>query len=317
MSLLELYDLDGTLTTTDAIGALEGRHDDEVFHYIVAAAEFIGRELGLPIQEAFQEIRRILISQVFPARAKPEFWGTFPASDGTKIPISPAVDHYLLTAQAVRVFLEKRLQQENPGSEAFRKIQEFLATDWEYPLFKFASDISLPYGHLDDDAIGVLQQRLGSNALAAIFTNSSIERAEALLRKAGLQARIEKDGITRGKIGVMGNAMKFQVDPSLPEGPDTHIDLLPFWMDIKLDLRRRVYREKVEALMRTLGTTEIFMATDIPEIDLYPLRAWFGHSAILAMKTNPSSAPESITAAQALLNAKISPQLSELTRDLP
>ena len=64
--------------------------------------------------------------------------------------------------------------------------------------------------------------------------------------------------------------------------------------------------------MEEAGTSQVFMASDIPELDHYPLQAWYGERARLAMKINPTSAPESIAAFEGLISGRASENLAEL-----
>lgn len=319
MSLLELYDADGTLNTIDIEHALDGAHDDEVSRYLVAASEFIAEKTTIPQSHVHAELGRIIRDTVFPRRTELQYWATFPTADKQgSMPIAPAVDHFLLVAGAAREFLARALSDAPVGSETARKIEEFSSSPWAYPLFKHASDASLLYASMDDDAIAAIDERLSRNALAALFSNSSTVKAVTLLSRGGFGKFITADGrIERGKIAAIGNGEKFQVDASVSAIPSSSVDLRPFGLPVELDLRREAYRKKVAILIAQTGAKEIFMASDIPEMDLYPLRAWYGELAHLAMKTNPTSAPESINAARELLHAQISSQLSELTRDLP
>lgn len=308
---LELYDLDGTMNRIDVLAALEGQSNDEVQHYIVAAAEYVAEKVGLSTDEVFVGIKTAMLVEVFPNRAKFENWASFPAADKTPVKVTPAVDHFLLMARAVEVFLQNRLSQEgDKENELTRKIKDFLAQSWGYPLFAHASEVALPHSHLSEDACSVIEDRLRAQALAVIFTNSSTSKAVALLKKAGFGDRISVGAVERGKIGAIGGAAKFQVDTSLP--PD-EIDLAEFYgPGAVLDLRRRLFREGVDNLMQATGANRVAMFTDVPELDSYPLNRWYGDRAIHGMKTNPVSAPEGIAAARQLLRAAISDDLSEL-----
>ncbi len=313
---LELYDLDGTMIDIDVERGLDKQSNDEVQHYFIAAAQFVADQTGLDADEVFEGMKVAMLGDIFPNRAKFENWASFPAIDKTPVKVTPAVDHYLLTPRAIELFLNRRLaqeQQEDQQSPVVTKIREFLAEDWKFSLYSFASEASLPHSHISEDAIAVIEDRLRNNALATVFTNSSAAKAETLLAKAGFFGeRFVSGNVERGKIGAIGGAAKFEVDTSL-SSDRALLDLSNFYgEEVILDLRRRRFRERVDGLLSSTGAERIFMATDIPELDLYPLRAWYGDRIINAMKTNQASAPESIAAARALLNARISDKLSDL-----
>lgn len=308
---LELYDLDGTMNEIDVLAALEGQSNDEVQHYIVAAAEYVAEKVGLSTDEVFVGIKTAMLLEVFPNRAKFENWASFPAADKTPVKITPAVDHFLLTARAVEVFLQKRLSQEcTKDNDLTRKIKAFLESNWGYPLFAHASEAALPHSHLSEDACSVIEDRLRAQALAAIFTNSSTAKAVTLLKKAGFGDRISVGAVERGKIGAIGGAAKFQVDTALSRD---EIDLSYYYgQGAVVDLRRRLFREGVDNLMQATGANRVAMFTDVPELDLYPLARWYEGRVLCAMKTNPVSAPEGIAAARQVLRGAISDKLSDL-----
>lgn len=178
-------------------------------------------------------------------------------------------------------------------------------------MFAYASNASLSHTSMEQDAINALEERVRNNALIAIFTNSSPEKARDMLTRAGFGSRIINDSVEAGKIGAIGYGKKWWVDTSLPTD---NVDLSRYFKpdQINLDLRRGEYKKKVDALMAHTGANKVAMFTDIPELDSYPLRAWYGDRALLGMKTNPVSAEESIHAASEILNMEISNKLSVL-----
>lgn len=316
--VLELYDLDGTMNDIDVESGLAGESGDEVQYYFIAAAEFVAEKTGLSADEVFGGMKVAMLGDVFSDRAKWENWASFPAVNKSPVRVAPAVDHYLLTPRALEVFLNKRLIQEGDlDNELTRSIKGFLASNWKYPLYVHASEVSLPHSHVNDDALRVIEDRLRKNALATVFTNSSAAKAEDLLRRAGFGNRVVSGSVERGKIGVIGGAAKYEVDHSLAVDGRAQIDLSDFYgPGTVLDLRRKRYQDRVAALMSSTGARRVAMFTDIPELDSYPLQAWYGDKAIHGMKTNQSSAPESVNAAQELLGAKVSAKLSDLVVDL-
>ncbi len=312
---LELYDVDGTLNTIDVLAALEGRGGLEIQHYLIAAADLVAEKTGLPQTEVFDGIKAAIL-EIFPNRMNARYWGKFPATDGMLVPICPAVDYYLLVPPAIELFLKSRLAEETDEA-AKTKINTFLRSSWRYPLYKAGSAAASPYEHIEGDAVGVLEGRLRKNALLALITNSATDKVIALLRRAGFERYIKLDGVERGRIGVVGDAKKFQVDVSIPRSPTSHFDLYGCGSHpVEIDLRRTTYRRRVAGLMAQCGAEEVFMATDIPELDAYPLEAWYGNHAMHGMKINPTSAPQSIVAAAINLRARISDRLADLVRDL-
>lgn len=314
---LHLVDLDGTVNDIDIRLAFERRGSPEVAAYIHGAAKFVSERTGLPEEEVLTGLKQTILHDVLPYRTQYDYWGTFPMSDGRPAKICPAVDHYLLMYAAVPIFLWRRILEEDARSDTVARIYAFLDSNWKYPLFSFASDCALPHAEIEADAVGALQEILRRNEFVAIVTNSSTRKAEDLLKQAGFGDRLEVGGVSRGKIGVMGDAMKFQIDPNLPKDGQI-IDLSGYFgfPEAKVDNRRRVFRTRMRQLFTAVGAGEIIVYSDIPELDNYPLAAEFGERARHGMKLNPTSVDASVDAAMAVLYAATSRKLSELVKKL-
>jgi hypothetical protein len=320
---LELVDLDGTTNTLDIKKVLEENIEGEILAYLRAAGEFVARgiwpEQGEPSDgfkcEVFDGIKEAILTEVYPNRARLKYWGTFPMGDDIVLPVTPAVDHMQVTKPAVTLYLNQRLATEEDGSPLARRITEFLSTSWGFGMFKHASAESLPHTHIEDSAAAAIEERIRRNALIAIFTNSSPEKAVKMLTGAGFGDRIVEASVKRGGIGAIGNGKKWLVDTNQPEAL---VDLSEYYSPdrILLDIRREAYRVAVEELMTAHGADKVAMFTDIPELDSYPLRAWYGDRALLGMKTNPMSAEESINAAIGILKAAVDSNLGRLMNQL-
>lgn len=313
--------MDGTCNNFDVQAVLDGKEGSpEVVAYLEAAASFVrNRFPDLSEEEIYDGIKEAM-QQVLPNRSKTDYWGTFPDANNGRKRICPAVDHYLLTPHAVALYLK---QKKDEDKALQKKIDAFLKDDgWMYPLYKYCSAASLPHASIDEDAIGVLDARLTREALVTIFTNSSTEKAYTLLAKAGFSDRIQIGGVRRGKIGAIGDGLKFQVDENWERESKgkfgDRIDLSEFFGEAEaiVDLRRRNFHRVVASLMDSSGASQVWMASDIAELDLYPLANWSELNPGVAMRTNPTSSPESIRGAQELLKATTGKHLSDLTRDL-
>ncbi len=322
--VLELFDLDGTCNEEDLGAVCEGRDmPPEIEAYLIAAAEFLNQKLGISTEIALSGIKEE-IKEVFPKRSKHEFWGTFPSANGQSMRICPAVDHYLLTPHAVEAFLNSLLATETPQGVLSQKIQDFFRQDWRYPLYKFCSAASLPYASIDPDAVGVLESRMSRGALAAIFTNSATSKAEDMLDRVGIKAdRRVINGVERGKIGVIGNGRKFEVDtewsePNISKRFGDHLDLSSAFGEpgVVIDLRRRHFHRTTSDLMESSGARSVWMASDIAELDLFPLMNWRDLNPRVVMRTNSTSSQESIGATCSLLNARVGHSLSSISDDL-
>ncbi len=321
---LELYDLDGTCNDEDMGAVCEGKESSqEIEIYLVAAATFVDETLDIGKDEVLRGIKS-QIPLIFPRRSEHGFWGTFPSATGEKTKICPAVDHFLLTPLAIEGFLKLLLAQERPESVLAQKVNSFLASDWRYPLYKYCSNLSLPYASIDEDAIGVLESRMSRGALPAIFTNSTPDKAQTMLEKAGIGSRnIVLNRVERGKIGVIGNGRKFEVNRnwvgSLSDNlPNQHLDLSDYFGEegVVVDLRRQHFYETVFALMGQAGVGKVWMASDIPELDLFPLMNWRNLNPRVAMRVNSTSSAASIRALQAIHSVNIGRTLSKISSDL-
>lgn len=314
--LLELYDLDGTLTTIDIHASLEGRGGKEVLEYVVAAAEHVAQKTDLPTGEVFDGIKAAIIG-IFPDRMKAEHWAVFPASDKSPKKIFPAADHFILVQAAVMRFLQERLNKEGRESESGKRIAEFLESSWINSMYQHANAASVPHAEMDEDAVWAVEKRLRAGALAAVISNSSTDKVNRLLSRAGFGDYIVQDRVEAGKIGAIGNAKKWLVDVDVPETEENVVDLSAFGLPVKLDLRRKFFQDRVKTLMTEAGAERVFMATDIPELDSFPLEVAFGRGQVQhGIKVNPTGTPESIEAARVLLGAKISTRFSELVDTL-
>lgn len=292
----DLFDADGTLNEIDIEGALAGRPGtEEVQYYFRAAVRFAAEKTGISRGEVDERLRALILGEVFPQRAHPDFWGKLQADR----PTSPAVDHFLLIEAAVR-----RLHpvfNATPG----------LTTE----LYRAASGAAHKHAAIDDDAKGILDDLLTQNRIVGITTNSSTKKIDDMLIKAGLERFILHDHLAPGRIGVIGDAFKFAVDESMPDSPKEHLDLsLYYGAGIQLDLRRKVFRERVKQACTEAGITEVRYISDIPELDLYPMHAEFGDRLRCAMKWNPTSSDETAEAVRAVLNAPVGTQLSRLVK---
>lgn len=308
---LELYDLDGTLNAIDVPGALEGRGSAEVRLYLEAAARYMaGKIPSLHVEDIFEGIKAGM-KEVFPNRAKLSHWASFPNTQKTRLPICPAVDHFLLTPHAIRAYLS-----------TCEEAKDFLASNWEYDLYKFCSTETLPHAEIDDDARGALDTRLTQEAMMVVLTNSAPSKAVDMLTKAGFGDHLLVGGVKRGKIGVIGDGRKFEVDSTWSGPKETRygseIDLsADFEPGAVLQLGRKHFHDTVAALMKKSRAKSVWMASDIPELDLWPLRNWTKFRPEIAMRRNPTSAQESINALTGhSVPLSISSSLSALTADL-
>ncbi len=306
MSILHSIDLDGTTNTIDMLGALEGRSCPEIQSYLFHAANFVGQQTGISSAKVLKHLRKIILEAVYPQRDQYEHWGSFPSSDKTLVKITPAVDHFMLIRSAIEIYLKAQRQT--------RRIQQFLATDWAYAVFKSASDSSMQDAQMDPDAIEAIDGLLTRDELAVILTNSDVKKAELMLRKAGFGSRMALESVTPGKIGAIGGARKFEVDVTQPA---ESVDLSPYFgFPVQLDLRRRRLVETVRGLVEATGADRLCVYTDMPEMEGYPLAKEFGERARHGMKLNPCSVEGSVRAARELIGAVTSDRLSVLVEQL-
>lgn len=322
---LELHDMDGNLTDIDVKAALEknANASKEILEYFDAAAYFIASKIeGLTQEQVLNGIKAKMLTEIFPNRSRYDYWATFLDATGKSVSICPAVDHFLITHQGTRLYLEE-LAVEESESRLGQNVRTFLENvAWKDEMFVFANRAAEGKAQLTEDAKAVLEARLSRDALLVVLSNSSHGKAEDVLKRGGFGNRLKIDGIERGKIGVVGTAKKGIVDPSWKhEGGrfGDFLDLREFHGDQRaiLDLRRKLYYGKVAALMKASGARSVWMASDIPELDLLPLASWREFNPTVAMRNNTGSSIESMTAFATLLTgAKISDRLSELTEDL-
>lgn len=304
MDTLELYDLDGTLTTLDPLAAVCGEKRGEEYHYIQAAIDFVAEKTGLDRDYVSRKVIGNIL-KIYPNRSRREYWGDF----GRGEPIMPCTDHFQLTTRAIQMFL----QQEDARSE----IKTFTESDWVYPQFVYSSAQALPHAHLDEDAVSVLHSRLTAGASPVIVSNSSTSKAATLLERAGFNGHFVEGGVASGKIGVFGEARKFSIDESLPKTPESKLDLRPHGMDVVLDLRRGHFRGLIMKLLQGVRPKLVVSFSDTPELDFYPLAQWVPRENLrVGVKVNPVSSPESIAAVRALLDAATSEKLSALVSEL-
>lgn len=313
---LELYDLDGTLTTIDILSALDGRGGKEVLEYVVAASEFVAKKTGIPLGEVFDGIKAEIIG-IFPNRLEEQYWAVFPASDKSPKRIFPAEDHFILVQAGARKFLQERLEEDGRESESGRKIAGFLESSWINPMYQHANAVSMEYAEMDEDAIHAVEKRIRAGALAAVISNSSTEKVDKLLRKAGFGDYLIQDRVEPGRIGAIGNAKKWLVDVSVPETDENILDLRSFGLPVLLDLRRKYFQDRVMALMESVGAKRVLMATDIPALDSFPLEIALPRGSVShGIKLNPTGTLQSMNAARTLLGARISTRFSELVDGL-
>lgn len=307
---LELFDLDGTLNEIDVLGAVEGKGSAEVSAYLEAATRFVAAKIpSLRVEDIFEGIK-VSMKAIFPGRAKFENWASFPNTQKESTRVCPAVDHFLLTPLAIKAYLS-----------TIPEAAAFLASDWNYALYSFCSKEALPHAEIDEDAKGALDGRLTREALMVLLTNSAPSKAVEMLTKAGFGDHLLVGGVQRGKIGVIGDGRKFEVDTEW-SGPEktrhgNSIDLSAYFGEgAVLPLGRRHYHDTVASLMEASGAKDVWMASDIPELDLWPLRNWPAFNAQIAMRRNPTSSQESITAITgSSIPLSISTRLSALTVD--
>ncbi|MBI4126068.1 MAG: hypothetical protein HY465_01100 [Deltaproteobacteria bacterium] len=326
----EFFDLDGTCNHLDIQAILDGHQGSpEVTVYLAAAADFLLREIPqLPhtSEELLNLFKEQLRNDVFPKRSQHQWWATFPSVQREMVPICPAVDHYLLTPHAIRRVLEKEVQRAAVSTTLQWTITTFLSSGhWEYSLFKFCSEASLPHATIEEDAIAIFENRLCKNALVSIFTNSATQKARTMAEKAGFGSYLIEDHFERGKLAIIGDGKKFMVDREWPQEckpkemrfGDT-VDLSRYFgeKDAIVDLRRRPFYERIKTLMHECGAKRSWMVSDIATLDLFPFANWLEFEPRVAMRTNPTSSPEEVLAARELLNATIGKNLPEITMDL-
>ena len=322
---LEIFDLDGTLTNMDVAAALreESGSSLEIREYLIAAVHYLCEKIdGLRPEAVLPELRPKMLSVALPNRALDKNWGRFPEKGtGEMKRISPAVDHFFLVRTGVKLYLED-LYAENRRNVLGERIREFLQGNWMEPMYRRANEAAWKHAEMDDDSIGVLEDRIRREALLVIMTNSDTAKAVAMLNKAGFgDDRIIEGGVERGKIGIVGDARKWEVDPNFTVddmfyGDEMDLSLYYRQPGIVVDIRRGRFHGQVDSLMQASGARRAWMATDMPELDGYPFMNWRQFRPNLVVRTNPTSAPASIVAAESIMGVKTGGKLSGLTGDL-
>lgn len=311
-----LYDLDGTLTGISLDNAEGGS-------YLQAAVErlvFDVSELtsGRSNRDVERRIRDVIDTEVFPNRQAPRYWAQFPTVQGQDARVCPSVDHYLLVQYGMKVFLNRCLEEAPRDSFFATQISGFLASeDWINHIYVHASGASLPNASIEEDAREVLESERAKGRLVAVFTNSSVNKAETLLRKAGFGDRLAIDRLEAGRVGIFGRGKKAEIDskwfspPDSPFGDVANVSHF-FGEEALVDLRRRTYHEKVAEIMKKSGRHTAVMFGDIVCLELLPFANWQQFSPVACMRTTPMSAPGEIAAATALFGGRVAARLSDL-----
>jgi hypothetical protein len=320
---LTLIDLDGTLTSPNIKAILDGQPEKspEVEVFIQAAAEFIAKEIPQLKQEnIYKNIIKIIRDNVFPKRAKKNIWAKFQNTQGKPEPICPTVDHYLMVQSAVLIYLNAiwKQQSENKNSVS-RNILKFIeGNKYMSPLFNYSRQASIPYEKIDDDAIDGLDEAMIKGNLIAVLTNSSNKNAQELLEPI-FRERIILGKAKPGKLGIIGEAKKFENDPIWDlDGTKwgNSINLTEFFHEsISLNLQRKAFHDLVQKVMEECGAERVHMIGDIPELELFPISNFPEFKARIGMRETESSAEESIRAIIKLCKADVSKNVSDLLID--
>lgn len=317
--VLELYDLDGTLTTP-SFEVVEGKV------YLEAAVRFVvdqvptfkGRE-----ERMLSGLLETIGGDVYSQRYR--CWAQFSTVQGKMVDVCPPADHYLLTQLGVRLYLEKMIRDVGDSDDFASQIRTFLGSaTWANEMYKVASQASAPFARMDDDACSVLEDRLRKNALCAIFTNSSVAKARTVATQAGFEKHLVEEKLERGKLALIGNARKGVIDEEWPERRrptrtrwGDQVDVGRFFGDgVVVDLRRRAYYERIVDLMTLSGARCVWMAGDSVALELLPLANWLEFNPTVVMRQTPMSAPEEIGVAQQLIGARVVSSLTEAVADL-
>lgn len=305
-----LLDLDGTLNTIDIE---DESKSPEVAAYITAAAEFVSK--AVPSLGSADAVRARIIEEirnVFPQRDVWKNWGTFPDSQNVLRPVAPAVDHFLLVPLAVERLLS---DVDDVEADAFKNMPK----GWRYPLYNHSSNASIPHSAIEPEAkAGIEKLIVRPDCRVAIFTNSSPEKARALLMDAGFGGYLVDDELQSGKIGVVGNGKKFVIDPGWGRPAQTKfstptIDVgAAFGAGAHIDLRRKTFYDKLRMLLGVVQPKRVVMASDIPELDHWPVADWAEFSTLCLMKRNPVSSRRSEDLAVEHLGAVVRDSLDEL-----
>lgn len=321
---LNIYDLDGTLSQLGIKETLEQRPGSsmEIQTYFMAAMDYICKALPeLKKNDVYDGVKAKALQVVLPNNGNTEYWGRFSSVQNKSVPICPAVDHFLVTASAATLYLQEILVREGEESLLGQKIKGCLSNpEFTDKMFLSANAAAINHSKMDEVGIEVIDRSLSRNALAVVMSNSSNTKASTMLDRAGFGGRIVNDRAQRGKIGVVGSAMKWQVDEEWrPEGTKwgNSVDLSKFHGNgAALDLRRRKFHDRVRDLVNDSGASGVTMASDIVELDLLPLANWPEFSPQLALRTNSNSVAGSTRAAVELCEARVGENLAEILREM-
>lgn len=318
-NVLELYDLDGTLTTP-SFEAAEGKaYLEAVVRFVIERIPtFRGHEEGM-----LAGLLKTIMEDVYPQRH--HAWAQFPTAQGKMMNVCPSVDHYLLTQLGVRLYLEGRIPVVGETSDSASQIGTFFGSaTWANEMYGAASHASAPFARMDDDARGVLEDRLRKNALSAIFTNSSVAKARAVAIQAGFERYLVEEKLERGKLALIGNARKAVIDEEWSEtekpartrwGDQVNVSQF-FGEGMIVDLRRRAYYERIAALMTLSGAHSVWLAGDMAVLELLPMANWLAFNPTVIMRQTPMSAPEEIAVVQQLIGARVVSSLTDAVVDL-
>lgn len=321
---LHLLDLDGTLNDFDILGVIEGNDSacPEVAAYLRANAEIVSHEItGLSADEILAGIKRFMLVAIYPSREKVENWATFPTAQGgqEKEKICPAVDHYLLTPLALQAYLLDVKAKAGKVASVTREIDKFLneSGNWVNRIYQHGSSVAMKHADIDDDSAEVIEGMLRRDRLVAIFTNSNARKAIDMANRKGFDGRLVGDTVERGKLGIVGDGMKWKVDKSwevpAPSRFGDRLDVsAEFGEPAVFDLRRRVFHGKVVKLMEQSGASEVFMASDIVGLDLAPLANWSSFNPSVGMRRNSVSSAAEIRLVTERLNGRVGTRLSEI-----
>jgi len=319
--LLELYDLDGTLTTPSFDSPEGESYLDSAGLFLASQIPFLSGRSG----DVVERLHQTIMTEVHPFRHQLRFWAEFPTVQRNVVKICPSVDHYLLTPFGAKIFLEREMAEAGEGSAGAVQIAAFLGNpEWVNTMYGYAADQSLPYAQMDDDVHGVLENRLTRGGLIAIFTNSSLKKARRVAVQGGFEKYIVEDRLERGKLGLIGNGKKMLIDESWPEEAKPRetrwgdqVDVSSFFEDgTVVDLRRRAYYERVAGLMAEAGARRLWMVGDIVSLELLPAANWLKFSPTVVMRETPMSTDHEKRIARELIGARVVSTLSEAVSDL-
>lgn len=268
-------------------------------------------------------ILETIMEDVYPQRHLS--WAQFPTAQGKMVAVCPSVDHYLLTQLGIQLYLEGNIPVVGERSDVASQIRDFLGdANWANEMYRVASLASAPFAQMDDDARGVLEDRLRRRALIAIFTNSSVAKARTVATQAGFGKYLVEERLERGKLALIGKARKALVDEEWPEEEKPartrwgdQVDVSQFFGEgMVVDLRRRAYYERIVELKTLSGARSVWMVGDMVALELLPLANWLAFNPTVVMRRTPMSAPEEIAVAQQLMGARVVSSLTEAVADL-